>query len=122
MYQHTTADQFRRLISDECVNVAKEEMVLDSVLEWVRYDVENRQRHLPEMLEAVQWPLVRNRDTIQYNIIQFEEPLRTSLGLDLRVKIKLKLGNLESLPYRWITGHLNMTEVKTSRVSHLTQD
>ena len=65
MYQHTTAEQFRRLISDECVNVAKEEMVLDSVLEWVRYDVENRARHLPELLSAVQWPLVRNRAALR---------------------------------------------------------
>ena len=65
VYQHTTADQFRRLISDECVNVAREEMVLDAALEWVRYDVEERARHLPALLAAVQWPLVRNRAALR---------------------------------------------------------
>ncbi len=47
------------------MNVAKEEMVLDSVLEWVRYDVDSRAAHLPDLLSEVQWPLVRNKRALR---------------------------------------------------------
>lgn len=56
---------FRCLISDECLNVAKEEMVLESALEWVNYDVEKRMQHLPSLLTEVQWPLVRNKSALK---------------------------------------------------------
>ena len=65
MYQHTTADQFKQLISNESLNVSKEELVFESVLEWVSYDEESRTEHLPELLAEVQWPLVRNKKVLR---------------------------------------------------------
>ena len=67
IYQQTSAKQFRDIISGESLNVQREEMVLESVLEWVGYDLESRsdQSCLQMLLEEVQWPLVRNKAVIK---------------------------------------------------------
>ena len=65
IYQHTTAEQFGRLLADDCLNVEREEDVLDSVLEWVSYDSESRLRHLPYLMKFVQWPLMRDRRVLE---------------------------------------------------------
>ena len=61
----TSADQFRRIIADECLAVNKEEQVLEAVFEWINYDLESRREHLPMLLAEVQWPLLRNTDLLQ---------------------------------------------------------
>lgn len=61
----SNTSNLRRIIDHECVNISREEDVLDAVLEWINYDAGSRTRQLSEVLSAVQWPLVRDRSRLE---------------------------------------------------------
>lgn len=63
IYQLTSHQQFKRILAGERLAVAREEKTLEAVLEWVQYESE-RYIHLYTLLQEVQWPLVKSRETL----------------------------------------------------------
>ncbi|CAE1297931.1 KLHL21 [Acanthosepion pharaonis] len=45
-------------ISSDLIDVRKEEIVYDAVIRWVRYDLDDRSRHLTSLLQQVRLPIV----------------------------------------------------------------
>ncbi|TRY68736.1 hypothetical protein TCAL_10748 [Tigriopus californicus] len=63
IYQLTSHHQFKRILAGERLAVPREEKTLEAVLEWVQYESE-RYIHLYTLLQEVQWPLVKSRETL----------------------------------------------------------
>ena len=66
LYQLTDFDQFKRIISDEMLNVEREDRVLETVKDWLDYDWDNRQEYMLQLLDLVQFPLIKEEKSILY--------------------------------------------------------
>jgi len=71
-------DVLKSIISSKTLNVDGEERVYESVLKWIKSDIEHRQCHLKELLECVKLPLV----PVQYimNNVDNEPLVKRSLS------------------------------------------
>lgn len=54
--------QINELLSSDCLNVPSEKDAFDIAMSWVRHDLENRQKFLPEILNNVRLPLLSPKD------------------------------------------------------------
>ncbi|XP_029345645.1 kelch-like protein 3 isoform X2 [Acyrthosiphon pisum] len=61
-----------RLISSDEFTVPSEEKIFESVIRWVKHDLESRKQFLPQLMEHVRLPLT-SKDYIWKNV--FKEPL-----------------------------------------------
>ena len=53
-----SCEELARLLDSEDLNVQSEEQVFESVMRWVRHDVERRKKHLPDVLKYVRLPVL----------------------------------------------------------------
>ena len=51
-------EDLARLLESEDLNVQSEEQVFESVMKWVKYDIEDRQKHLADVVKHVRLPLL----------------------------------------------------------------
>lgn len=54
-----TLRQVKELISSDYLHASSEEIVFRAVIRWVKYDVDARQKQLPDLLNCVRMPLLR---------------------------------------------------------------
>lgn len=64
------------LISSNDANVASEEQIYHSVINWIKFDLENRKQHIPELLANTRLPLL-SRDCLM-NQVETEEIVKNS--------------------------------------------
>ncbi|XP_070537746.1 kelch-like protein 6 [Ptychodera flava] len=57
-FNNMSADLLSRLIEDDELNVNKEEQVYEAVMQWIHHQKEQRQYHLPKLIEKVRLPLI----------------------------------------------------------------
>ena len=56
-----SSEELGRLLESEDLNVQNEEQVFESVMRWVRYDIEARKKYLADVLKHVRLPLLERR-------------------------------------------------------------
>ncbi|XP_078574969.1 kelch-like protein 24a isoform X2 [Branchiostoma floridae x Branchiostoma japonicum] len=71
-------------LSDEDLNAKKEEDVLDAIMLWTRHDLEERRRHLQELIECVDFSNV-NQDYLK-NILKKDKVLAGVRGIRKRIR------------------------------------
>ena len=49
----------KELIQNDFLKVSSEERVFEAVVNWLRYDYEERQRYVPELLKYIRFPLMK---------------------------------------------------------------
>ncbi|XP_019625087.1 PREDICTED: kelch-like protein 24 [Branchiostoma belcheri] len=79
-------DLFERLVSDDCLHAKKEERVLEVVMLWVRHDLEERQKHLKELLECISFSSM-DRDYLK-NVLKKDKVLAKVPGIKELTKDK----------------------------------
>ena len=57
-FLNLTREEVCYLISSDQLSVGSEERVFESVINWVRHDVQSRKKCLPDLLEHVRMPLL----------------------------------------------------------------
>lgn len=70
-------DQVHELVMSDELNLAAEEVVFRAILMWIKHDLSNREKHLPDLLACVRMPLIRPQ--ILSDEIATEELVRSSL-------------------------------------------
>lgn len=66
-----SVDSLIRYISSDYIDVRTEEIVYDSVIKWIKFDTDERKKHITELLEHIRFPVV---DILRLAIIE-KEPL-----------------------------------------------
>lgn len=107
-------EEFYKLISNDMLNVDMEEMVFDSVIKWIKYDMPNRKSHLPTLLPLVRLTLI-SKDFYVDHVLN--EPLVTNnpfikeFALENMKyflcpdrKTKAQLGKRRMLPHIYVIG------------------
>ena len=69
--------EVRELVSSDDANVASEEQIYNSVMNWIKFDVENRKQHIEDLLPRVRLPLL-SRDCLM-NRVETEEIVKDSV-------------------------------------------
>ncbi|XP_060871862.1 kelch-like protein 2 [Metopolophium dirhodum] len=67
-----SSEQMVKLIASEELTVSSEEKIFESVIRWVKYDLDSRKQILPKLMEHVRLPLT-SKDYILKNVV--DEPL-----------------------------------------------
>ena len=53
------AEQLREILADDGLVVANEEIVYESCLAWINLNMEERRRHLPDVMKCVRFATIR---------------------------------------------------------------
>ncbi|XP_066281499.1 kelch-like protein 24 [Branchiostoma lanceolatum] len=77
-------DFLKMYITDEGLHARKEERVLEAIIHWAIHNLEERQRHLEEMLACVRFSSVNQ--SLLKNIIESDQVLSDALGIKEQIK------------------------------------
>lgn len=99
-----TSEQLVSLVKSDHLTVASEEKVYESVIGWIQFDVHERRKYLPQLLEHVRLPLV-SQDYLMSRVEN--EPLMK----DLNAKDFI----IEALKFHLLKGDAKNTLTKTNR-------
>ncbi|XP_029971347.1 kelch-like protein 40a [Salarias fasciatus] len=79
------ASELAMIITSDSLNVEREELVFESLMEWVKHDETNRVKDLPELLHCVRFrliPLEYFKDKVErHQFIRFSQELKKDLDL-----------------------------------------
>lgn len=99
-----TSEQLVSLVRSDHLTVTSEEKVYESVISWIQFDVHERRKYLPQLLEHVRLPLV-SQDYLMSRVEN--EPLMK----DLNAKDFI----IEALKFHLLKGDAKNTLTKTNR-------
>ncbi|KAG8193341.1 hypothetical protein JTE90_022971 [Oedothorax gibbosus] len=57
-YLSLPAEEIKKILSSDMLNVQSEEEAFESLMTWINYDLTNRERELPFLLEVIRLPLI----------------------------------------------------------------
>lgn len=73
------------IITSDALNVEREELVFESLMDWVRYDETNRTKDLPELLHCVRFRLIPQdyfREKVErHQYLRFSQEIKKELDL-----------------------------------------
>ena len=99
-FLNLTREEVCYLISSDQLSVGSEERVFESVINWVRHDVQSRKKCLPDLLEHVRMPLL-SKGKNQYVMGARRKPSR----LVHKVAYYFMDNSMEDDP--WLLNHLS---------------
>ena len=99
-FLNLTREEVCYLISSDQLSVGSEERVFESVINWVRHDVQSRKKCLPDLLEHVRMPLL-SKGKNQYVMGVRRRPSR----LAHKVAYYFMDNSMEDDP--WLLNHLS---------------
>ncbi|KAL5007173.1 hypothetical protein ScPMuIL_015979 [Solemya velum] len=87
-------------VSSDELNVEDEETVFESVIDWVRYDFENRKRYMAKLLQEVRLPLISDdyfRETVESCALIVNDPFSRSILTTFKIhKLQMAASNVSS--------------------------
>lgn len=84
-FQQLGPSELGIIITSDALNVEREELVFESLVDWVKHDETNRLKHLPELLQCVRFRLIpldyfkKNVERHQY--VRFNQEIKKDLEL-----------------------------------------
>ncbi|KFM70569.1 Kelch-like protein 5, partial [Stegodyphus mimosarum] len=113
-YLILSANGVKKLLGSDMLNVPSEEKAFESLMAWINYDLPNRKKDLPSLLELIRLPLLSPQfltDFIETNAFLQEDPACCSLIMEA---MKYHL-----LPERRSLPHASRTRPRKSTVGSL---
>lgn len=68
-YLSLPAEEVKKLLSSDMLNVHSEEESYESLITWVNYDIVNREKELSSLLEMIRLPLISPQ--VLYTVLQY---------------------------------------------------
>lgn len=68
-YLSLPAEEVKKLLSSDMLNVHSEEEAYESLMTWVNYDILNREKELSSLLEMIRLPLITPQ--VLYTVLHY---------------------------------------------------
>lgn len=64
-------DCLKQLLENDTLKVASEEFVFEALVKWLSFDYENRQQHIPDLLQYIRFPLMSINYLRESSLVKF---------------------------------------------------
>lgn len=91
-------ESFFECVSSDELNVEDEETVFEVVIDWIRYDFENRKRHMAKLLQEIRLPLIPDdyfRENVESCALIVNDPFSRSILTTFKI-YKLQASAIDS--------------------------